>query len=95
MCAASIAHVYTYIAAQRMHTHPILNLQIFLPVGVLTAAPPPAARLDLSQAAVTSGSWAWQVEKMPGGRNMVDNVSRRHCSGLFMLKIHTWFAAAL
>lgn len=27
------------------------------------------------QAAVTGGTWAWQVEKMPGGRVMVDNVS--------------------
>jgi hypothetical protein len=32
-------------------------------------------RLDLSQAAVTGGTWAWQTEKMPGGRNMVDTVS--------------------
>lgn len=33
-----------------------------------------AYRLSLDKAAVTSGTWAWQAEKMPGGRNMVDNV---------------------
>ncbi|KAI8468211.1 MAG: hypothetical protein J3K34DRAFT_523112 [Monoraphidium minutum] len=33
-----------------------------------------AYRLNMAQAAVTGGSWAWAVEKMPGGRNMVDSV---------------------
>jgi hypothetical protein len=33
-----------------------------------------AYRLDLSQQAVNSGSWAWAAEKMPRGRNMVDSV---------------------
>lgn len=41
-----------------------------------------AYRLDVSQGAVTSGAWAWAVEKMPEGRNMVDSVS---AAGVFFM----------
>jgi hypothetical protein len=34
-----------------------------------------AYRLSLAQAAVSGGGWRWAAEKMPEGRNMVDNVS--------------------